>query len=221
MRVGRLVASAGLNHVFSGLLRAVADTLEALDGDQLRPMELAVTEFLLACLSDEFPNQQSPETLRRAQLHRVQQTIERLLAEPDLSLARVAAVEGVSARHLQRLFSATGGNFTRYVRSRRLETLPAVDLVSARYAEGSISSICFRWGFNGSPHFGRVSPSVRRLAARVSANAARRDRRGSGFLLSSTLRSKPMEFGIFSNGLPFPHQRWPDLRRRHRRDRAG
>jgi AraC-like DNA-binding protein len=133
----------------------VADTLETLDGDQLRPVELAVTEFLLACLSDSVSDSQGPEALRRAQLHRVQQTIERMLAESDLSLACVAAVEGVSTRYLQKLFAAAGGSFTHYVRLRRLERC-RLDLISARYAEGSISSICFRWGFNGSPHFSRA-----------------------------------------------------------------
>jgi AraC-like DNA-binding protein len=155
LAVGRMSASKGLNHVFSGLLRAVADTLESLDGDQLRPVELAITEFLLACLSDGVSEVQGPEALRRAQLHRVHQTIERLLAEPDLSLARVAAVEGVSTRYLQKLFAAAGGSFTHYVRLRRLERC-RLDLISARYSEGSISSICFRWGFNGSPHFSRA-----------------------------------------------------------------
>ena len=155
LAVGRLAASTGLNHVFSGLLRAVADTLEGLDGDQLRPVELAVTEFLLACLSDDVRELHGPEAFRRAQLHRVQQTIERMLPDPDLSLARVAAVEGVSTRYLQKLFAAAGGSFTHYVRLRRLERC-RLDLISARYADGSISSICFRWGFNGSPHFSRA-----------------------------------------------------------------
>ena len=153
--VGRLASSTGLNHVFSGLLRAAADTLETLDGDQLRPVELAVTEFLLACLSCGVFELQGPEAHRRAQLHRVQQTIERMLGEPDLSLARVAAVEGVSTRYLQKLFTAAGGSFTHYVLQRRLERC-RLDLISARYGEGSISSICFRWGFNGSPYFSRA-----------------------------------------------------------------
>ncbi len=78
-----------------------------------------------------------------------------MLPEPDLNLARVAAVEGVSTRYLQKLFAAAGGSFTQYVRLRRLERC-RLDLISARNAEGSISSICFRWGFNGSPHFSRA-----------------------------------------------------------------
>ena len=155
LRVGRLAASAGLNHVFSSLLRGVAETLEAFDSDNLRPVELAVTEFLLACLSDEFPEARGAQASRRAQLHRAHQTIERFLAEPDLSLSRVAEIEGISNRHLQKLFAAAGGSFTRYLRSRRLERC-RLDLTNARYADHSISTICFRWGFNDSAHFSRA-----------------------------------------------------------------
>jgi AraC-like DNA-binding protein len=183
LRIGHLPGNRGVNHVFSGLLRAVADTLEVLDGDQLRPVELAVTEFLLACLMGGAPEPHSPIVARRTQLHRVQQTVERLLAEPDLSLTRVAEVEGVSTRYLQKLFAAAGGSFTHYVRLRRLERC-RLDLLSPRYADGSISSICFRWGFNGSPHFSRafrqqygVSPREyrRRQATEPASDQSPRD----------------------------------------------
>lgn len=186
LRIGHLPGDGGVNHVFSGLLRAVADTLEALDGDQLRPVELAVTEFLLACLSGVASEPHSPPAAWRIQLHRVQQTVERLLAEPDLSLTRVAKVEGVSTRYLQKLFAAAGGNFTHYVRLRRLERC-RLDLLSPRYADGSISSICFRWGFNGSPHFSRtfrqqygVSPREYRRGRRAELERALAPRCGEG-----------------------------------------
>jgi AraC-like DNA-binding protein len=155
LRVGHLSADKGVNRVFSGLLRAVADTLDDLSGDQLRPVELAVTEFLVATLGAEAAEPRSPASSRRAHLHRVRQTIETLLAEPDLTLARAAEAEGVSTRYLQKLFAGEGESFTHYVRLRRLERC-RLDLMSPRYAGQSISSICFRWGFNGSAHFSRA-----------------------------------------------------------------
>jgi len=154
VRVGRLAAAHGVNHVFSGLLRATAEALEDLTDDQLRPVELAVTEFLAACLATEIAPR-GPAAARAAQLHRVRQTIETLLAEPDLSLRRVAEAEGVSPRYLQKLFAGGGENFGAYVRLRRLERC-RLDLSSPRYAGSSISTICFRWGFNGSAHFSRA-----------------------------------------------------------------
>ena len=155
IRVGHLPAAHGVNHVFSGLLRATAEALEGLTDDQLRPVELAVTEFLVACLATELAPPRGPGAARAAQLHRMRQTIETLLAEPDLSLRRVAEAEGVSTRYLQKLFAGGGESFSAYVRLRRLERC-RLDLLSPRYAGSSISAICFRWGFNGSAHFSRA-----------------------------------------------------------------
>ena len=156
LRIGHLPAAAGVNHVFSGLLRAVAETLEDLDDDQMRPVEMAVTEFLASSLSaGEQLAPRGPAATREAHLHRVRQTIETLLAEPDLTLRRVAETEGVSPRYLQKLFTAAGESFTHYIRWRRLERC-RMELISPRYADASISSICFRWGFNGSAHFSRA-----------------------------------------------------------------
>jgi AraC-like DNA-binding protein len=155
VRVGHLPAAHGVNLVFSGLLRSTADAIEDLSDDQLRPVELAVTEFLVACLASETAPSRGPAARRAAQLHRVRQTIETLLAEPDLTLRRAAEAEGVSPRYLQKLFAGAGESFSAYVRLRRLERC-RLDLVSPRYAGDSISTTCFRWGFNGSAHFSRA-----------------------------------------------------------------
>jgi AraC-like DNA-binding protein len=157
LRVGKLPGDSGLGHVFSGLLRATADTLDDLTSEQLRPVELALTEFLVAGLAAEG----TPEVLggagaaRAAHLHRVCQTIETLLAEPGLTLERVAQADGVSPRSLQKLFAFAGQNFSTYLRTRRLERC-RLDLTSPMFGALSISEICFRWGFNGSAHFSRA-----------------------------------------------------------------
>ncbi|WP_293453511.1 AraC family transcriptional regulator [Phenylobacterium sp.] len=173
LRVGRFAGERGLGHVFSGLLRGAAEALPDLTSEQLRPIELAVTEFLVANLAAE----DSPAALggagaaRAAHLHRVCQTIETLLSDPDLNLDRVAAADGISPRSLQKLFASAHQNFSTYLRTRRLERC-RLDLSSPICASLSISEICFRWGFNGSAHFSRafkerygVSPREFRRAA--------------------------------------------------------
>ena len=157
LKVGRLPAAAGLNHVFSGLLRATAEALEDLASDQLRPVEIALTEFLVAALALEggAAVQGGAAGARAVQLHRICQVIETLLTEPDLSLRRVAEEDGVSPRYLQKLFADHGQSFSGYVRARRLDRCRA-DLASPARAQLSISEICFRWGFNGSAHFSRA-----------------------------------------------------------------
>ena len=157
LRVGRFGGERGLGHVFSGLLRATAEALPDLTSEQLRPMELAITEFLVANLADaEAPAAiGGAEAARAAHLHRVCQTIETLLPDPELTLERVAAADGVSPRSLQKLLATAGQNFTTYLRHRRLERC-RLDLSSPICASLSISEICFRWGFNGSAHFSRA-----------------------------------------------------------------
>jgi AraC-like DNA-binding protein len=157
LRLGRFGGASGLGHVFSGLLKATAEALPDLTSEKLRPVELALTEFLVANLAAE----DSPasiggaEAARAAHFHRVCQTIETLLPEPDLSLETVAAADGISPRSLQKLFAAAGLSFSGYLRTRRLERC-RLDLSSPISASLSISEICFRWGFNGSAHFSRA-----------------------------------------------------------------
>jgi AraC-like DNA-binding protein len=157
LRVGRFGGERGLGHVFSGLLKAAAEALPHLTSEQLRPMELAITEFLVANLADaEAPAAiGGAEAARAAHLHRVCQTIETLLPDPDLTLELVAAADGVSPRSLQKLLASAGQTFTTYLRHRRLERC-RLDLSSPICASLSISEICFRWGFNGSAHFSRA-----------------------------------------------------------------
>lgn len=160
LRVGRLSGASGLGHIFSGLLHATADSLDELTYGQLRPVELALTEFLVANLAAE----QGPASLggaraaRAAHLHRIRQTTETLLAEPDLTLGRVAGADGISRRYLQKLFSQAGESFSGYLRGRRLERC-RLDLTSPVCANLSITEICFRWGFNCAAHFSRAFKS--------------------------------------------------------------
>jgi AraC-like DNA-binding protein len=157
LRIGRLPGGEGLGHIFSGLLRATADLMDELTSEQLRPVELSLTEFLVASLAAEG----SPAALggagaaRAAHLHRICQTIETLLSDPELTLGQVAEEDGVSPRYLQKLFASAGQSFSTYLRTRRLERC-RLDLTSPMCSGLSISEICFRWGFNGSAHFSRA-----------------------------------------------------------------
>jgi AraC-like DNA-binding protein len=157
LRVGRLDAAKGGAHILSALLRATADNLEDLTVDQLRPVELSLTEFLAICLIERGAASGEPSGggASSAHLQRLCQTIETLLPDPDLSLRRVADEEGVSSRYVQKLFASVDETFSHYLRTRRLARC-RTDLASLQHARLSISEICFRWGFNGSAHFSRA-----------------------------------------------------------------
>ncbi len=154
LRVERLRGSLGVARIFSGLLRSTAEALPGMTIDHLRPVELAVTEFLAASLA-EVTQAAAGAPAYSPHLHRICQSIETLLADPDLSLRRLADKNGVSPRYVQKLFAAADETFGHYLRSRRLERC-RMDLGSPVCAKLSISEICFRWGFNESAHFSRA-----------------------------------------------------------------
>ena len=178
LTIGHLSAASGVNHVFSGLMRATAEVLSDLSSDQLRPVELALTEFLVASLATEGSGavRGGAAAARAAHLHRVRQRIETMLSDPELTLKRVAEEDGVSPRSLQKLFASAHQSFRCYLRGRRLERC-RLDLTSPSRADLSISAICFSWGFNGAAHFSRafrdrygVSPRAYRRAASPPLN---------------------------------------------------
>jgi AraC-like DNA-binding protein len=147
--VGHIDAGTGSARLLFSLMSAAADALDDLSPDDLRPLEMAVTEFLVSCLAQR-PGASTPSLLSR-----IRQTVEARLSEATLDIEQVAAAHRISPRYLQKLFKAADDTFGRYLLERRLERCRA-ELASALHAKASISEICFRWGFNGSAHFSRV-----------------------------------------------------------------
>ena len=156
-RVGRLLGGGGLGGVFARLLASVADMIDTIDADTIRPIEVALAEFLTASLAGDRGDGAlvGATASRAATLHRICQKIEARLGDPDLALSGVAEDQGVSMRYLQKLFESAGSSFGQYVRQRRLEQC-RLDLINPLYAGLSITDICFRWGFNDAAHFSRA-----------------------------------------------------------------
>ncbi len=91
--------------------------------------------------------------------------IEAQLSDPELSPASVAAMQGVSIRHLHRLFRQAGVSFGNFVRRRRLERCRD-DLSDPRFDGLPLTEIAYRWGFSDSSHFSRCFPSAFGCTAR-------------------------------------------------------
>ena len=157
LNIGVRHTCTGIDHVFLGMLRALSETLDTMTTSDLRPVELALTEFLIGSLRDEPAafGLEGAAGVRSSLFHSICQSIETMLSDPDISLAYVAKVNKISTRYLQKLFAGENTSFSYYLRSRRLERCRA-DLRNPVHSQLSISEICFRWGFNGSAHFSRV-----------------------------------------------------------------
>ena len=156
-RIGRLSGDGAAARILSGMLRAVAATVPDVTGDQLRPVELGLPEFLIAAILHDAPARAlgGAAGMRAALLERIFQTIEMRLSDPDLNLQQVASEHGVSPRYLQKLFETVDDSFGHYVKLRRLERC-RLDLRSPLHAQKSISDILFQWGFNDSASFSRA-----------------------------------------------------------------
>jgi acetamidase/formamidase/AraC-like DNA-binding protein len=156
-RIGHLSGRGGLGRVFARLLASVEETIDTLDADAIRPIEVALTEFLAVSLAGSGDDGAlvGATYAQTATLQRICQIIEARLDDPGLSLAEVAAQERLSMRMLQKLFEAAGSSFGDYVRQRRLEHC-RLDLLNPLYASQSVTAICFRRGFNDAAAFSRM-----------------------------------------------------------------
>ncbi len=153
----QVVAPGGFADVFSRMLDATARALESLSDVEWTAVAQSLMDILLT-LVHRLPAPTSDaghSATQAAILHRICQIVERRLDDPELSPSRVAQVEGISERYLQKLFEGVGDNFTHYVRERRLQRA-WVDLSNPAEAHQSISEIAFRYGFNDSAHFSRA-----------------------------------------------------------------
>lgn len=196
---GLLDASVGIARMLAGMLGSVSDGINELDDDQLRPIELALPEFITAALLDHASEKDrgGATGARASILDRVFQTIEMRLSDPDLNLQAVAAEHGISPRYLQKLFESYGESFSQYVKLQRLERC-RLDLGSPLHAQRSISEILFHWGFNDSASFSRafrdrygVSPRQYRKSPRKPSDGEAISRRGRPGSVTTTDKPAP------------------------------
>jgi AraC-like DNA-binding protein len=150
-------AAEGFDRLFFDYLAVLANQLGGIGDEHLPAIEQATIELLVALLASSggVAGRGGAAGARASHLRRLCQRIEARLADPELSLAGVAAEDGISPRYLQTLFAAADLKFSTYVRERRLERCYA-DLVSPIHAQLSVSEIGYRWGFSDAPHFSRA-----------------------------------------------------------------
>jgi AraC-like DNA-binding protein len=151
--MGTLTGRAAVNRIFASLLRSIVDDLEELTDEHIRPIEVAISEFVISSLA-ESSAMGCFDVAGASNFRRISQAIELQLGDGDLTLHQIAQQQHVSARYIQKLFQQAGLSFSQYLRQRRLEHCHS-DLSSHAHRNLSISDICFRWGFNDAAHFSR------------------------------------------------------------------
>lgn len=148
-------ARRGLGRIFVeqlGLCAARFDECDAAARHLL--LEQALATLLMALRQDERVLNSETSTLAAVHLQRVEQYIERHLANPELNPAQIAEACGLSLRYLHKLFAATPYTLGEWVRLQRLEAVHRQ--LRDPHCHLSIGELAFRWGFNDQAQFTRA-----------------------------------------------------------------
>ncbi|WP_346891680.1 acetamidase/formamidase family protein [uncultured Roseibium sp.] len=153
----RVFAPAGLGAVICRTLEAAAEEMDHLPPGDWDAVEHSLAELYLTVLTQTggHAGSDAPGLAAAALLHRITRTIEHRLADPELTAARVARLEGISERYLQKLFEGTGESFSLYLRERRLQSARAT-LMSPADVRVPVAEVAYDCGFNDAANFNRL-----------------------------------------------------------------
>jgi AraC-like DNA-binding protein len=142
--LGRIAAE------FCSMLAAEGATLDAAVRACLGEELMDVIALALDAGQGDEPS--ADHAVQQARLRSVKAWIEEHLADPDLSLEKIAKHNGISLRHLHYLFKLTDMSASEWIWDRRLQRSYDV-LTRPELGNFSITEVAYRSGFNSSSHF--------------------------------------------------------------------
>jgi AraC-like DNA-binding protein len=145
----------GMSSMFGSFLRSMYEQLPSLPNGVSQPMSETVLGLLASTMAVYQENSDAHAPLPSVLMARVKQYVQTHLAEPDLTIERIALEMRCSKRYLHRVFEDTDCSLDRYIWQARLDRCHAT-LGSPAAVHKSISEIAFSWGFNSSAHFCRM-----------------------------------------------------------------
>lgn len=148
-----LTLSGGSAAIAASFIQAAFEN----SADTVGAQATAVREALLTLLfANVFGDTiEANESGGRALLPVVQGYILAQLSDPNLSPASIAGAQGISVRHLHRLFECTGQTVGQWIRQQRLMRC-ADDLRNSALQVSNLTAIALQWGFSDSAHFSRA-----------------------------------------------------------------
>lgn len=153
----RFPADRGLGKLIWSLISNAVDQIPELQyrssfdlGEIVAQMtRLAIFDSLSAADVEDAP-MNSRQQLRE----RVKFYISTHLADPELSIDKLAALARCSKRYLHMIFRPENCSISDYIVQARLAH-SREDILDPRHARRSITEIAYSWGFNSSNHFSR------------------------------------------------------------------
>jgi acetamidase/formamidase/AraC-like DNA-binding protein len=176
----------GFAGIFIKAVEAAASEMDSLSAVEWSCLEDAIADLFFALLQQGERTDASARPSLAALFHRVTLRLERHLHETELTAGRVARLEGISERYLQKLFEQNGESFSHYVRERRLQRARAA-LVAPGEIRLPVADVAFTCGFGDAANFSRLfkerfgmPPGAFRThyTEKASGGAASTDQRG-------------------------------------------
>lgn len=150
--VGHIVeARTGLGREFADRLVALDQRFGALPASDAGGILGDSVELLASTLSARVPL--TPSRGSFALLRQLMNYVESHLDDPQLDTRRIARANGISERHLHRLFDGLSTTPAGWIRQRRLERCRR-EIVDPRGAR--ITEIAYRWGFREPGTFSKI-----------------------------------------------------------------
>ncbi len=144
----------GLAAVLIKALETAVGEMDGLSQAEWRALEQSLVELVLTVIGEAVTSDPGSPSLV-ALFNRLTLTIERRLQDLDLSAARVAHLEGISERYLQRLFELNGETFSHYLRERRLQRARAA-LTAPNDIRTPVADVAYASGFGDAANFNRL-----------------------------------------------------------------
>jgi AraC-like DNA-binding protein len=172
-----LTGSTPLGQVLARHMEALFCYAPLMTFDECEAVTDGSISLIAACIRGEL-EMRDRETggVATISMMRIRRHIDANLADPKLSIDRIAKDFGLSRASLYRLFEPLGG-IADYIRRKRLHKA-FFDLTAPRMRDKRISEIARRWCFQSESSFSRsfratygISPSVAREASTLSRKA--------------------------------------------------
>ncbi|MBT8155767.1 helix-turn-helix domain-containing protein [Epibacterium ulvae] len=158
-RVEKLTArKVPVNSQAGKFTRLILDQLQpddgSLDNTLSKNVEASALDLIFGSIDHVFSSEDfSEKAHKEKQLYDIQRFMKKNLADADLNIDLICANHGISARSLNRLFSAEGTTPMRWLWQARLEGAHR-DILKNQHA--SITNIAFDFGFSDPSHFSKA-----------------------------------------------------------------
>ena len=145
----------GLAAVLVRTVEGAIAEMEHLSNSEWQSLEQVIADLLVTTVVEAEAADMPATPSLAALFNRITLAIEKRLHDADLTAGKIARIEGISERYLQKLFEQNGESFAHYLRERRLQRARAA-LVTPGDVRLPVSEVAYGCGFGDAANFNRM-----------------------------------------------------------------